>query len=203
MLGQKQRGSVPSLERIFDDVKEAVGLYKDDKLLGIIALHKDDAVSVCFRKRCYTTDKNQKEIYYIAQAWYSHLIPSLQIRKLYERDNMERMAEEEAERIRLRLKIEEEVRKREEVLKKLKKLCNKEGKAFILFTQHGCPGCEEVKKELEDYIELNIDNPENREMFEALRLKEVPALFLHYKGKIHRCSFGYNERNEFVIEVEK
>ena len=67
-----------------DDVKEAVGLYKDGKLVGIIALHNDDAVTVCFRKRCYTTDKNQKEIYYIAQAWYSGLIPSLQIRKLFE-----------------------------------------------------------------------------------------------------------------------
>ena len=69
-----------------DDVKEAVGLYKDGKLVGIIALHNDDAVTVCFKRRCYTTDKNQKEIYYIAQAWYSSLIPSLQIRKLIERE---------------------------------------------------------------------------------------------------------------------
>jgi len=67
-----------------DDVKEAVGLYKDGKLVGIIALHNDGAVSICFRRRCYTTDKNQKEIYYIAQAWYLSLIPSLQIRKLFE-----------------------------------------------------------------------------------------------------------------------
>ena len=67
-----------------DDVKEAVGLYKDGKLVGIIALHNDDAVSICFRRRCYTTDKNQKEIYYIALAWYSSLMPSLQIRKLFE-----------------------------------------------------------------------------------------------------------------------
>ena len=183
------------------DVKEAVGLYKDDKLLGIIALHDDDAVSVCFRGRCYTTDKNQKEIYYIAQAWYSHLIPSLQIRKLYKRDNREKKMREEAEQIRLR--IEEEVRRRTEAFKKLKNLCNKERKPFILFTQHGCLGCEEVKSELENYIELNIENPENREIFEALRLKEVPSLFLYYEGKIYKCDFGYNEKNEFVIKVEK
>jgi len=184
---------------MFDDVKEAVGLYKGDKLLGIIALHKDDAVSVCFGKKCYTTDKNQKEIYYIAQARYSHLIPALQIRKLYEKSGGK--MEESAEQIRLR--IREEVEKREEALKKLKNLCSKEGKPFILFTQHGCLGCEEAKGELDDYIELNIDNPENREIFEALRLKEVPALFLYYERKIHKCEFGYNEKNEFIIKVEK
>jgi len=101
------------------DVKEAVGLYKDDKLLGIIALHDDDAVSVCFRGRCYTTDKNQKEIYYIAQAWYSHLIPSLQIRKLlrmgrgeergrkkHQKDFVEVLREKIRRAYRLRIKIE-------------------------------------------------------------------------------------------------
>lgn len=103
---------------MFDnDVKEAVGLYKDDKLLGIIALHKDDAVSVCFGKKCYTTDKNQKEIYYVAQAWYSHLIPALQIRKLLEmereeqrrtnhqKDFVERLREKIREAYRLRVKM--------------------------------------------------------------------------------------------------
>jgi len=106
------------LERIFDDVKEAVGLYKDDKLLGIIALHKDDAVSVCFRGRCYTTDKNQKEIYYIAQAWYSHLIPSLQIRKMlgvrgegnHQKNFIEWVRERVRQTYRLRIKIKERMR---------------------------------------------------------------------------------------------
>ena len=86
------------------DVKEAVGLYKDDKLLGIIALHDDDAVSVCFRGRCYTTDKNQKEIYYIAQAWYSHLIPSLQIRKLLETERESKHQRNFIERLRERIR---------------------------------------------------------------------------------------------------
>jgi len=111
---------------MFDDVKEAVGLYKGDKLLGIIALHEDDAVSVCFRGRCYTTDKNQKEIYYIAQAWYSHLIPSLQIRKLlemggeeqrrtnYQKDFVERLREKIREAYKLRVKMKREEGSREE-----------------------------------------------------------------------------------------
>ena len=92
------------------DVKEAVGLYKDDKLLGIIALHDDDAVSVCFRGRCYTTDKNQKEIYYIAQAWYSHLIPSLQIRKLLEMEREKGHQKNFIERMRERIRLIYKVR---------------------------------------------------------------------------------------------
>jgi len=95
---------------MFDDVKEAVGLYKDDKLLGIIALHEDDAVSVCFGKRCYTTDKNQKEIYYIAQAWYSHLIPSLQIRRLLEMSGKKGPQKNFIERLRERVRRAYELR---------------------------------------------------------------------------------------------
>jgi hypothetical protein len=116
-------------------------------------------------------------------------------------DQREKFIEEQKERFRqaykFRIRLEKSIRA-------LKDLAGRADKKFILFTEEGCPGCEEAKREvLKDYNyrELDIKKEKNRDYFDALCLKSVPTLIYCSDCRFYECEMGYDENGDPIIAI--
>ncbi len=161
------------------NVKKAVELVKDDKKLGVITLFDDDSVGVCFEDKCYVTKPKQKEVFYIAQAWYSNLVPNLKIIDVDEKAT-----------------LDTEVGSVDEII-----LLSSEGCP-------GCITLEELLSEeiqQKKIKKVDIKSKEGKELSSMLNIKETPtvvAIQNTEEGKTYRICKAEIEGDDLKIECE-
>lgn len=149
-----------------NNVKKIVELTKDNRRIGFITLFEDDSVGVCLKDKCYVTKPGQKEIFYIAQAWYTSLFPGLKVVK-----------DEE-------LRVEEGEEPSEIIL-----LTDEKCPSCIAVKEF-------LREEIESgkIKVVDMESEEGKELCDMLNVNEAPIIIVKYysdEGEIfHRCKIS-------------